>query len=85
MKPVDPSPHLKARACLVDTTLVDATLEKGNTDPNGKPWVPGERRHPGDDSLVRLYPVPRRGDEVSPQERKTAQNRIPECPRVQRA
>lgn len=75
MKPVDPSPHLKASACLVDTTLEDATLEKGNTDPNGKPWVPGERRQPGDDPLVRLYPAPRRGDEVSPQVRKTAQNR----------
>jgi hypothetical protein len=43
MKPVDLSPRLKARAYLVDGTLVE-----GNTDPNGKPWVMREGRFPGD-------------------------------------
>ena len=71
LKPVDLSPRLKARAY-----LVDGTLEEGNTDPNGKPWVMREGRFPGDNSLFKLYGAPPGGDEVWPQERQTTHHGV---------
>ncbi len=65
-KPVDLSPRLKARIY-----RVDGSLEEGNTDPNGKPWVMKEGRFPGDNSLFTLYAAPVGGDEAWHQERMT--------------
>ena len=66
MKPVDLSPRIKARAY-----LVDGTIQEGNLDPNGKPWVMVEGRFPGDNSLFKLFRAPPGGDHVWPQERQT--------------
>lgn len=66
-QPVDLSPRLKARVY-----RVDGTLEEGNTDPYGKPWVMKEGRFPGDNSLFTLYAAPVGGDEAWHQERMTS-------------
>ena len=66
MKPVDLSPRIKAR-----TYLVDGTIQEGNLDPNGKPWVMVEGRFPKDNSLFKLFRAPPGGDEVWHQERQT--------------
>ena len=50
MKPVDLSPRIKARAY-----LVDGTIQEGNLDPNGKPWVMVEGRYLGDNSLFKSF------------------------------
>ena len=71
-KPVDLSPRLKARIY-----RVDGSLEDGNTDPNGKPWVMKEGRFPGDNSLFTLYAAPVGGDEAWHQERMTTTSRCP--------
>lgn len=65
-KPVDLSPRLKARVY-----RVDGSLEEGNTDPYGKPWVMQEGRFVGDNSLYTLYSAPASGDETWHQERMT--------------
>ena len=49
-KPIDLSPRLKARIY-----RVDGSIEEGNTDPYGKPWVMQEGRFVGDNSLYTLY------------------------------
>jgi len=64
---VDLSPRLKARVY-----RVDGTVEEGNTDPYGKPWVMKEGRFPADNSLFTLYAAPVGGDEVWHQERMTS-------------
>ncbi|MDA0788239.1 MAG: cyclase family protein [Proteobacteria bacterium] len=66
LRPVDLSPRLKARIY-----RVNGTLEEGNTDPYGKPWVMKEGRFPGDNSLFTLYAAPP-GDAVWHQERMTS-------------
>ena len=66
-KPVDLSPRLKARIY-----RVDGSLEEGNTDPYGKPWVMKEGRFVGDNSLYTLYAAPVGGDEAWHQERMTS-------------
>ena len=63
---VDLSPRIKARI-----HRVDGTIEEGDTDPYGKPWVMREGEFPGDNSLFTLYWAPP-GDEVWPQERMTS-------------
>ena len=65
-RPVELSPRLKARVY-----RVDGSLEEGNTDPYGRPWVMQEGRFPGDNSLFTLYSAPPGGDEVWHQERMT--------------
>ncbi len=69
-RPVDLSPRLKARIY-----RVDGSLEEGNTDPYGKPWVMREGRFAGDNSLFTLYAAPP-GDEVWPQERMTSHHGV---------
>ena len=66
-KPVDLSPRLKARIY-----RVDGSLEEGNTDPYGKPWVMKEGRFPADNSLFTLYAAPVGGDAAWHQERLTS-------------
>lgn len=66
-RPVDLSPRLKARVY-----RVDGSLEEGNTDPYGKPWVMQEGRFAGDNSLYTLYSAPVGGDEAWHQERMTS-------------
>lgn len=63
---VDLSPRIKARIY-----RVDGSIEEGNTDPYGKPWVMKEGRFPGDNSLFTLYAAPE-GDPVWHQERMTS-------------
>jgi len=63
---VDLSPNVKARI-----HRVDGTVEKGNTDPYGKPWVMQEGVFPGDNSLFTLYSAPV-DDEVWHQERMSS-------------
>ena len=70
--PVDLSPRLKARIY-----RVDGSMEEGNTDPNGKPWVMKEGRFPGDNSLFTLYAAPVGGDEAWHQERMDHTSRCP--------
>ena len=65
-KPVDLSPRLEARIY-----RVDGSIEEGNTDPYGRPWVMKEGRFPGDNSLFTLYAAPPGGDEAWHQERMT--------------
>ena len=67
MKPVDLSPRIKARAY-----LVDGTIQEGNLDPNGKPWVMVEGRYAGDNSLFKLFRAPPGGDDVWPRETNNA-------------
>ena len=66
-KPIDLSPRLKARIY-----RVDGSIEEGNTDPYGKPWVMQEGRFVGDNSLYTLYGAPIGGDEVWHKERMTS-------------
>ena len=68
---VDLSPLLKARI-----HRVDGSIEEGNTDPNGKPWVMTEGRYAGDNSLFTLYGAPSTGDDVWPAERQTAHHGV---------
>jgi len=63
---VDLSPNVKARI-----HRVDGTIEEGNTDPYGKPWVMQEGVFPGDNSLFTLYSAPV-DDEVWHQERMSS-------------
>jgi len=70
-KPVDLSPHILARVY-----RVDGTVEEGNTDPYGKPWVMKEGRFAGDNSLFTLYAAPVGGDEVWHQERMTSHHGV---------
>jgi len=65
---VDLSPRVKARI-----HRADGTIEEGNTDPYGKPWVMKEGVFPGDNSLFTLYWSPP-GDEVWQPERMTSHN-----------
>ena len=65
-RPVDLSPRLKARVY-----RVDGSIEEGNTDPYGRPWVMKEGRFPADNSLFTLYAAPPGGDEAWHQERMT--------------
>ena len=65
-RPVDLSPRLKARVY-----RVDGSIEAGNTDPYGRPWVMKEGRFPADNSLFTLYSAPPGGDEAWHQERMT--------------
>ena len=66
-RPVDLTPRLKARVY-----RVDGSIEEGNADPYGKPWVMKEGRFPGDNSLFTLYAAPEGGDETWHQERMTS-------------
>ncbi|MAW27751.1 MAG: hypothetical protein CMP98_02980 [Gammaproteobacteria bacterium] len=66
-RPVDLTPRLKARVY-----RVDGSIEEGNADPYGKPWVMKEGRFPGDNSLFTLYAAPEGGDEAWHQERMTS-------------
>ena len=59
-RPVDLSPRLQARVY-----RVDGTLEEGNTDPYGKPWVMKEGRFPADNSLFTLYAAPGDADRIA--------------------
>ncbi|XOV85452.1 MAG: hypothetical protein ACFHXK_10110 [bacterium] len=70
-RPVDLSPRIRARVY-----RVDGTIEEGNTDPYGKPWVMKEGRFPGDNSLFTLYAAPVGGDEVWHQERMTSHHGV---------
>ncbi len=65
-KAIDLSPRVTARV-----HRVDGTIEEGNTDPYGKPWVMQEGRFAGDNSLYTLYSAPQ-DDEVWHQERMTS-------------
>jgi kynurenine formamidase len=65
---IELSPRIKARI-----HRADGTIEEGNTDPYGKPWVMKEGVFPGDNSLFTLYWSPP-GDEVWRQERMTSHN-----------
>jgi kynurenine formamidase len=66
-KPVDLSPRLSARVY-----RVDGSIEEGNTDPYGKPWVMQEGRFAGDNSLYTLYSAPVTGDPTWHKERMTS-------------
>ena len=50
-RPVDLTPRLKARVY-----RVDGSIEEGNADPYGKPWVMKEGRFPGDNSRCMRHP-----------------------------
>jgi kynurenine formamidase len=63
---IDLSPRVKARI-----HRADGSIEEGNRDPYGKPWVMKEGVFPGDNSLFTLYWAPP-GDEVWHQERMTS-------------
>ena len=64
---IDLSPRLQARVY-----RVDGSIEEGNRDPYGKPWVMQEGRFPGDNSLFTLYSAPVGGDSEWHQERMTS-------------
>jgi kynurenine formamidase len=63
---IDLSPRVKARI-----HRTDGSIEEGNMDPYGKPWVMKEGVFPGDNSLFTLFGAPL-GDEVWHQERMTS-------------
>jgi len=63
---IDLSPRIKARI-----HRIDGTIEEGNLDPYGKPWVMQEGVFAGDNSLYTLYSAPA-DDEVWHQERMSS-------------
>ena len=65
---IDLSPRIKARV-----HRIDGTIEEGNNDPYGKPWVMQEGHFAGDNSLFTLYVAPR-GDDVWDRGRMTSHN-----------